>query len=550
MSPDGLVLYQSPSVERTLGHRADDVVGTDVTRLVHPDDRSRWHAAVARTTAQRGAPVVVEWRMCHIDGSWRVLETTVSNLLDEPSVGGLVLNARDVTERKGLEDQLTHNAFHDPLTGLANRALFRDRLEHALAASARSRQTVAVLFVDLDNFKAVNDGQGHDAGDELLVGVAARLREVVRGEDTVARFGGDEFAVLFEHADGEAEAVRVAKRVIQAFATPFDTRLGPVTVGASVGIATAMGTEAAEELMRDADVAMYVAKGDGGRRYETFRPEMHDAVVARIRLEADLRGALERKEFVLRYQPIFDLADGSFAGVEALVRWMHPTRGLVPPLEFIPPAEATGLIVPIGAWVLHQACADAAEWQSEGRPMSLSVNLSARQLRDEGLVEEVRRILEATSFAPERLTMEITESVLLDGADEVTAKLFELRAMGVRIAIDDFGTGYSSLGYLQRLPVDELKIDKSFVDGLGGDAKEATVVETILSLARHFDLDTVAEGIEAPDQLTELRGMGCSRGQGFYLAEPMRGEEIAARLADSSVPLVPLVSADSGSLRA
>ena len=537
VTPDGTVLYQSPSIEKALGHSADSIIGSDLTRLVHPDDRARWRSAVAQMSAQRDGPVVLEWRMWHADGSWHVLETTVSNLLDEPSVQGLVLNARDITERNALEEQLRHNAFHDPLTGLANRALFRDRLEHALAASRRHHRAVAVLFVDLDDFKAVNDGNGHDAGDELLVCVADRLRTAVRQSDTIARLGGDEFAILLEHADGESEAVRVAGRVLAALEETIDAPFGPVAVRASLGIATALAETDAEELMRNADVAMYAAKSAGKGRFEVFRPAMHEALVNRLQIEADLRVAVDGDQMTVYYQPIVALETGAIVAVEALLRWRHPTRGLVGPNEFIPVAEATGLIVPIGDWLFRTACAQVAGWTASGIPLSLSVNLSARQLNEPGLVVSIREALASSGVDPGRLTLEITESMLLDGAESVMRRFYELKAMGVRLSIDDFGTGYSSLAYLQRLPVDEVKIDRSFVSGILSDTKDAGVVETIVSLARNFHLETVAEGVEWLAQASELRSMGCSRAQGFLMAQPMPAAELAERLTRSPILL-------------
>lgn len=530
VTPDSVVQYQSPSIERVLGWSPDEVVGSRFTRLIHPADLPRWRAALAEAAGPRGS-ASLEWRVRHRDGSWRHLETTVSNLLDEPGVVGIVLNARDVTERKALEHQLRHNAFHDPLTGLANRALFRDRLEHALSVSDRHRRTVAVLFLDLDDFKAVNDGRGHGTGDDLLVAFAARLRHAVRASDTIARMGGDEFAILLEYGDSEAEAVRAAERVLDALRTPFALGRGEVATQASIGIATGIGAEDAEDLMRNADVAMYVAKTTGKGRYEVFRPEMHSSVVERLRLEADLRSAIDREELTVHYQPIVDLDTGQAVAVEALARWSHPERGDVPPSVFIPVAETTGLIGRLGVWLLRRACADASPWRTtDGAPVALSVNLSVRQLTEEGLVAEVRDALEATSFDPDRLTLEITESVLLDYADPVIERLQALKGLGVRLAIDDFGTGYSSLGYLQRLPVDELKIDRSFVTGLPSDPEHAAIVRTILSLAEQFHLRTVAEGVEAPEELDELRAMGCTRAQGFHMARPMPASEVAAAL--------------------
>jgi diguanylate cyclase (GGDEF)-like protein len=458
-----------------------------------------------------------------------------TNLLDDPDVRAVVVTTRDVTAQKQLEAQLQHNAFHDTLTGLANRALFADRLDHALARTDRLAAPVAVLFVDLDDFKAVNDGSGHTAGDELLVAVARRLRETLRPSDTIARLGGDEFAVLIEDAAEPGRPAVAAERLLAALAEPFDgTR-----ITASVGIATgAAGQHDAAELLRHADVAMYAAKAAGKGRSAVFEPEMESAIIGQLRMKAELARAVELGEFTVYYQPTVELANGRLAGVEALVRWQHPERGLVPPLDFIPLAEQTGLIVPLGRFVLREACRQMSAWHTSyptDPPMTVSVNLSARELDEPGLVDSVRAILAETGLAPAHLVLEITESLLLVDLPATVSILSDLRALGVRLAIDDFGTGYSSLAYLENLPVDILKIDKSFVDRIGEaptdipgveDPNQSVMVSAISQLGHALHLQLVAEGIEQAEQVSTLQGLSCQYGQGYYFARPLTSDAL------------------------
>jgi diguanylate cyclase (GGDEF)-like protein len=452
-----------------------------------------------------------------------------TNLLDEPAVSGVVVNYRDITARKALEEQLRHQAFHDALTALPNRALFADRLAHALARSRRSPRRLAVLFVDLDDFKTVNDSLGHGEGDRLLVAVAERLQAALRPGDTIARMGGDEFAVLVEEQEDAAAAVEVGQRLLEALRAPFASDGKELFVHASVGVAISASPDAtAEELLRDADLAMYMAKGRGKNRLELFEPAMHSAALARLALKGDLERALERNEFVVLYQPVVRLGSGELAGVEALVRWQHPRRGSVSPLEFIPLAEETGLIVPLGRWILEEACRQARSWETaDGASLTLSVNVSGRQVQEAGFVAEVAAVLEATGFPAERLTLEFTESVLMADATRTSASMTELKALGVRLAIDDFGTGYSSLSYLRRFPIDVLKIDASFVAALTAGPDQGALVRSILALGATLRLQTVAEGIEDASQLAELRSLGAELGQGFYFARPVTGDEIA-----------------------
>jgi diguanylate cyclase (GGDEF)-like protein/PAS domain S-box-containing protein len=530
---DGTIAYESAAAERVLGVGPDERLNDSALEVIHPEDRvfaERLFADVMRTP---GAQVSGEMRVRHADGSWRFIEAVLKNLLDDPAVGGVVVNYRDVTARKGLEEELRRQAFHDSLTGLANRALFADRLEHALARTHRFGQSIAVLFIDLDDFKTVNDSLGHGEGDHLLIAVAERLVGAMRAGDTIARMGGDEFAVLIEDPV-EAEApLAVARRLLAALEAPFERGAKELFVHASVGVATSTSrSQSADELLRDADVSMYMAKSNGKNRVELFVPSMHEAALARFALKADLERAVERGEFALVYQPIMHLATGQVAGVEALLRWHHPRRGLVGPTEFIPVAEETGLIIRLGRWVLEQACSQARAWDEEtSTPLTMSVNVSARQVQAPGFVDDVAQVLATTGLAPARLTLELTESVLMQDVEQTSSTLDALKALGVRLAIDDFGTGYSSLTYLDRFPIDELKIDRSFVSTMTTGPDQSALVRSILKLGETLHLETVAEGIEQADQLAELKTLGAGLGQGYYFAEPLTPDALSVFLA-------------------
>ena len=469
------------------------------------------------------------------EGERRWLQAFVYPVKDE---GGdlreVTLILEDVTERKILEDQLSHQAFHDDLTGLPNRALLLNRLQQALKRTGRQDDQVALLFMDLDNFKYVNDSLGHRAGDDLLVGVAGRLKWCLGPEDTVARLGGDEFVVLLEKVSDVSEAAAVAELISRELEAPFDLNGQEVFVTTSTGIVLG-GSGEAEDLLRDADVAMYRSKEAGKDRHEVYKTGMRARASQRLGLEGDLRRAVERggEQFVVRYQPEVEVETGRTVGFEALVRWHHPERGLVLPGEFVPLAEDTGLIVPIGLRVLEQACrqAQALRQRGNGYP-TMYVNLSARQFKEPALVEDISRIIAATGMDPTRLALEITESDVMNDAAAAVVALSRLKALGIGLAIDDFGTGYSSMSYLKRFPVDCLKIDRSFISGLGeGTGDDEVIAAGMVSLAHALGLSVVAEGVETEAQLSRLRNMGCEVAQGYYFAKPLEGKAAAAWLA-------------------
>jgi diguanylate cyclase (GGDEF)-like protein/PAS domain S-box-containing protein len=533
---DGRIVYVNVAGVALLGATdAAALLDTPVLDLIHPDEREQVRGRVQETEGGRRNPQH-EIRLVRRDGS--VIEVEVTGLPvtyhGRPAAQAVL---RDITQRKALERQLVHQAFHDALTGLANRALFLDRLGHALARAGRQEETLAVLFVDLDGFKVVNDSLGHAAGDALLGAVAARLRACARAGDTVARLGGDEFVLLLEGlADGD-EAARAARRIAAALAPAFAVDGQELFVTASVGVAlNTPDHDGAEALLRDADIAMYRAKRAGRARWALFDPSMNGAA-ARLALETDLHRAVgpgRCAEFVLHYQPLIALATGRIAGVEALLRWRHPVRGLVPPGDFIPLAEETGLILPLGRWALGAACRQLRAWQlrTGDHALTVGVNLSASEFLQPDLAAAVAGVLAETGLPPATLTLEITESVLMAEVARSRAALDALRALGVRLAIDDFGTGYSSLAYLQRFRVDTLKIDRAFVTGVDGHPEGAAIVRAIVTLAHALGLGVTAEGVETAAEAAYLRGLGCAQGQGYHFARPLPPEALAARLAE------------------
>jgi diguanylate cyclase (GGDEF)-like protein/PAS domain S-box-containing protein len=528
--------------EELTGHTVSGSIGQLVTDFVHPDDREH-HSGLAglvvqgeldvyrhelRIVGSHGTDIWVEanGRPIHDDAGWFV---------------GLSGTLTDVTVRRQLEERLVQQAFHDELTGLANRALFKDRVEHALTRRSPGRGLVALLFLDLDRFKTVNDSLGHTAGDGLLVAIAQRLHMVLRPEDTIARLGGDEFAVLVDDVASPKEVLALAERISAAFDRPFGLAEREITIRSSIGVVLASsGHRTADDLLRDADVAMYRAKASGRGSYALFEPSMQAEVAARLELESDLREAIEQERLTLVYQPIVDLQNGgAVVAVEALARWHHPVRGDVPPTVFIPSAEESGLILPLGRWVLERACLDIAELRRGGGAASdlrLSVNLSPRQLGDRRIVEEVLEALRDAGLPPDVLDIEITESLVLDCGEEGIGYLRILRAAGCGVAFDDFGTGFSSLGNLRSLPIDGLKIDLSFVAAMLGGGVDAAVVEAVVRLGAAMGVAVVAEGVEDGATAQRLVELGCPYGQGYFFGRPQPVAAIAARLAEPIRP--------------
>ncbi|MFC7276074.1 putative bifunctional diguanylate cyclase/phosphodiesterase [Paractinoplanes rhizophilus] len=513
---DLVIRYASPSAVRVFGL---DPTGSSLADLIHPDDLP----LLSHDGADLRGPADT------------LLEMHRSDLSEEPTVAGVVLTLRDVTRQRRLEQELTHQAFHDAMTGLANRVLFHDRLEHALARGARDGSVVGVLFIDLDDFKIVNDTLGHAVGDALLIAVADRIAGALRADDTAARLGGDEFAALVENVQDPGAVEETANRILAALAEPIvidgETSLNAV---ASIGITTTPEADSADELLRQADLALYVAKGAGKNQWRRYQSHLHDAMVERLELRSALDHAVHEGHFLLAYQPIVDLGSEEPVGFEALVRWYHPTKGVVAPAEFIAVAEESGLIVPIGRWVLQQALHTVAQWRRALPPDRLpyvSVNVSVRQFREAGFVDEVLQALAYAGVPPAALMIELTETLLAGDHETVWRDLALLREHGVRVAIDDFGTGYSSLGYLHRRPVDVVKIDKMFVDDMVDSPQQLALVTGIVGLAQTLGLTVIAEGIESPVHRDLLARLGCPLGQGYLWSSPVDGTEALAQMS-------------------
>ena len=532
---DGEMLLVNGQTEALFGYDREELVGRPIEMLL-PERLRHAHVGHRRgylsdpRTRPMGAGLELAGR--RKDGSEFPVDISLSAIeTDEGRVAMAFI--RDVTQRKVAEEKLAYQAMHDSLTDLPNRSLLKDRLDQALARSRRTGRTIAVLFLDLDHFKVINDGRGHAVGDQLLVAVAHRLRSVVRPGDTVARFGGDEFVVVFDNLGNPWEASQLSERLMGVVEAPMEIDGTELFVTASVGVAVAGPGASAGSLLRDADTAMYRAKETGRGRVELFDEVLRQRADRRLEIAAALRHAIQRRGFSLAYQPVVSLADGRIVGAEALLRWEHPEWGSLAPARFITVAEETGLIVPIGAWVLEEACRQAVRWQAESptaAPRWVSVNLSARQLVEPSLVETVGQTVARTGIEPDLLHLEVTESVVMDDVELFLERLLGLRSLGIHLSVDDFGTGYSSLSYLKRFPIDTLKVDRSFVDGLTTPGNDASIVAAVVALARALGLTVLAEGVETPEQLHEVRHLGCDLAQGFFVTRPLPGSGLAALL--------------------
>ena len=518
---DGLLQYASPAFESLLGYPSTEAQGLMAATMLHPDDRLKLESAMAMARGS-GTALHEEVRLRRTDGVWLWFEAAITNLTADPDILGFVANLRDITRRKDAEDRLAHAALHDALTGLPNRALILNRAEQMLARARRQDTPVAALFIDLDDFKDINDTLGHEAGDQLLAKVATRVADVTRDEDTVGRLGGDEFIVLVDAASLAAGVETVAERILNALTIPFEIPASdvPLEITASIGIAEGVSALPGE-LLRDADIALYQAKAAGKRRAVVFSPSMQEVVEQHRGVNVDLRHAVENSEFFLQYQPTVDLVTGAINGVEALLRWRHPDRGIIQPNDFIPALEASGLIFPVGEWVLGEACRQGVIWHRQGHRMPVSVNISAVQLGRDRIVDDVDRALSKTGLDPDHLILELTETTVMHDIEATLVRLKLLKLLGVRLAIDDFGTGYSSLAYLRQLPIDVLKIDRSFVSGIAETSESEAIVHTLVQLSESLGLETVAEGIETDDQRRKLQQEKVRIGQGFLFARPL-----------------------------
>ena len=536
MSEGGVCTYVSPACQVLLGYSPEDLVGRIATDLIHPDDRER--AATRMTDELQALPgaSTLQFRMGRKDGTWCEVEAVVTNQLQRPSIAGYVAHLRDITERKEFEALLAHRALHDSLTGLANRQLILDRAEQMISRSRRTFDPIAVFFIDLDNFKDANDSLGHEAGDRLLQAVGRRFESILRSSDTVGRLGGDEFVILAEGLSIADGPEALADRIREVLRKPFSIEgFDGIQVRVTASIGVAMGDRAtAQELLRDADIALYRCKAAGRDQAIVFESAMQEAVTGRLELRSDIDSALAREEFFLLYQPIVDLDSTDIRGVEALIRWQHPTRGVIPPNDFIPILEDCGLIVEVGRWVLDTACAQAGQWRDRGYSPTMSVNVSMRQLESDSLVDDVERALAINRLDPSSLVIEVTETALMKDADSTVSRLVQLKQIGVKIAIDDFGTGYSSLSYLRQFPVDVLKIDRSFISSMDGSEDSLALIRTMVELGRALGLSTLAEGIEDERQLECLRENKCQTGQGFMFSKPVEPGMVEALMAHTT----------------
>ena len=524
--PSGQIKYASPSVHTVLAVLGDSLVGTNMIDLVHPDDFAKTMSTGPRSVAYGQNPIV-EFRLRHADGRWLYFECVVRNLIQHQNIGGIVYNARDITERKHAQEQLLFNATHDALTGLPNRALFLGRLQSVVDRMKRhSREVAAVLFIDIDDFKVVNDCYGHATGDLLIKEVSSRLRACMRSDGTIARMGGDEFTILVEDITDPSDAIRVAERIQSSFTRPFLLEGLEIFKSSSIGIALTSPQTSAETVLQNADIAMYRAKDQGKACSELFDRTMHEQVMSRLLLESKLRNALQNEELTLHYQPIVSVDTGAVQGFEALLRWQPSGLNSIPPSTFVPVAEQCGLIVPISVWVLKKACLEAANWRQRNlaEPLYVSINISSKHFSHTGFIGHVKDALEESAVDPQCITIELTESLAMNDVAATGQTMAQLRTLGVKLSIDDFGTGYSSLSYLRRFPVDTLKIDQSFVKTM--DAENYAIIKTIVGLARNLDLKVVAEGVETTDQHQLLALAGCGSAQGYLFAEPMPANRV------------------------
>jgi diguanylate cyclase (GGDEF)-like protein/PAS domain S-box-containing protein len=551
VATDGSWVKVNRSLCEMVGYSEQELLASNFQAITHEDDLADMTAQVGKLIEGRFSTYQMELRYNHKRGHvvWVLLSVTVIRDSLTDSVN-LIFQIQDITDRKRAEERLLHEAFHDVLTGLPNRALFMDHLKLSVERGKRREDRLfAVLFLDLDRFKIINDSLGHMVGDQLLVGIARRLEICLRPGDTVARLGGDEFTVLLEDLTSVTEAIDVADRLQKAIALPFNLNGHEVFTTVSIGIAlSSTGYDRPEEVLRDADTAMYRAKMLGKARHEVFDKTMHARAMNLLQMESDLRRAIERREFILHYQPIVELETGTIRGFEALIRWQHPERGFVPPDEFIGIAEETGLITPIGQWVLEEACRQIRCWQDEFPqfpPLQVSVNLSSKQFINSNLTDQIRRILRETNVQPQSLKLEITESMVMENFETAVEMLEQLRTLGLEFSIDDFGTGYSSLSYLHRFPISTLKIDRSFVSRMIESNENAEIVRTIVMLARSLKMDVVAEGVETRDQLAQLALLECEYGQGYYFSKPLDAKGATRLLAERQTYPIPLSTLDS-----
>ena len=529
VSPKGRIDYASPSIEPVMGYAPAGLLGANMLDLVHPEDVTEVQHELHRAERMLPSAGTILARFRHRDSSWRVLEVAGNNCLEHPAVRGIVLNCRDITERTLAQERIRHLAHHDELTGLPNRNLFRDRAQQAMAQAERAHQRLALMFLDLDRFKHINDSLGHHIGDRLLQQMAERLAGSVRQMDTVARLGGDEFVIVLPAIRNVQDLTPLAAKLLEIIAAPVHLEGNELHVSVSIGISVYPDDGGdLDTLMRNADTAMYHAKESGRNNFQYFTPRMNEVAQERLLLETRLRRAIRQREFVLHYQPIVSALTGEIVGMEALVRWQDPERGLVPPAQFIRVAEDAGLINSLGAWVLEEACRQNREWHDEGLArLPVAVNLSAEQFRGRALAETITEALERSGLEARYLALEITETLLMEQSEQTVSLLGRLNAMGLQLSIDDFGTGYSSLSYLTRFPIHKLKIDKSFVRDIGSDPSDAAITSAVIALAQSLRLKVLAEGVETREQLDFLRQRGCHELQGYLFSKPLPADEFA-----------------------